>query len=89
MFVIVPAVGVVPTIAENVIEVEDKIDVTRYVPEAPSEPVPDVAVKNEPIDNPVVEVIPVMVAVQGDVADATIDPTVPVVDTIDVVGLNV
>ena len=59
------------------------------MPPEPREPVPAVAVKNDPTANPAVEVIPVIVAVHGLVADAIKDPTVPVVDTIDVVGLNV
>lgn len=88
IFVIVPAVGVVPPIAEKVIDVVDKIPVTRYVPAAPREPVPAVAVKNEPTARPFVEVMPVIVAVQGEVSDATIDPTVPVADVTAVVGLK-
>jgi len=89
MLVMVPAVGVVPPMAEKIIDVDDGIEVTRYVPPEPVDPVPAVAVKNDPTPRPAVVDIPVIVAVQGLVADATIEPTVPVADTTAVVGLNV
>lgn len=59
------------------------------MPPDPTEPAPAVAVKNEPTANPAVDVIPVIVALHGLNVDATIEPTVPVEETMDAVGLNV
>ena len=63
--VIVPAIGVVPPVAENVIEVELGILSITYSPPEPNDPVPFVAVITSPANNCKVSVIPVILPVQG------------------------
>ena len=85
MFVTVPPVGVGPTLA-MVMLVELTIVATVTVP-VPNVPVPAVAVSSSPTVKPVVLDIPVMVAVQA-WPEPAIDPIVPVVEIICVVGVN-
>ena len=78
IFVIVPAVGIVPPVTVYVMLVELTILATRQLLGDPpyNVPVPAVAVIASPTFKPAVDVIPVIVAVQGPVP--VIVPTVPV-----------
>lgn len=86
MLVTVPAVGIVPPVAVNVIDVELGILATMYTPPFSKLPVPEVAVISSPTVKLSVVVMPVIVAVQGPVP--VIEPTVPVVEIRVVVGVN-
>ena len=85
MLVTVPAVGVVPDTA-MVIDVLLGLPVTVTVP-TPVLPVPAVAAISSPISNPMLVVMPVMVAVK-EVTEPEIEPTVPVAEMVCVVGVN-
>ena len=77
MLVIVPATGVVPDVAVNTTDELVIVPLTVYVPPEPRLPTLLVAIIVDPNTKPAVELIPVIIPVQGSLP--AIVPTTPVV----------